>query len=313
MYHKPNTKIILHIMKRQLIAMFAAAASFATVANAEIVLTDDLSVSGYLDVIGGDNDESGDNSYTAVAEFELAFSYTTEPAFAVVELSFEGVGSGESNSTVSLETAIVGYNFSENLSVSAGNILSYLGWETYDATGLYQYSYAYRDQTPLYPAYAVGASIDYVTDEYSLGLWVGDADSGKVSIEAMAKYTGIEGVTLFAAYADDPGYETINFWASYETGAFTFAAEYIDVDYTGAGDSKGYLAMINYAFENNAGITLRYSVQEDSGTSDDWEQITIAPSYTFSDNLAGLFEVSILDNAGDGADYAWGVELLYTF
>ena len=199
--------------------MFAAAASFATVANAEIVLTDDLSVSGYLDLWAGDYDAPEDNSYTSVAEFELALSYTTEPAFAVVELSFEGTDDG--NSDVSLETAIVGYNISESLSVSAGNILSYLGWETYDATGLYQYSYAYRGQNPLYPAYAVGASIDYVTDDYSLGLWLGDSDAGKMSVEAMAKYTGIEGVTLFAAYADDPGYETINFWASYETGAFT--------------------------------------------------------------------------------------------
>ncbi len=290
--------------------MFAAAASFATVANAEIVLTDDLSVSGYLDLWAGDYDAAGDNSYTSVAEFELALSYTTEPAFAVVELSFEGVGSGESNSSVSLETAIVGYNISESLSVSAGNILSYLGWETYDATGLYQYSYAYRGQSPLYPAYAVGASIDYVTDDYSLGLWLGDSDGGKVSIEAMAKYTGIEGVTLFAAYADDPGYETINFWASYETGAFTFAAEYIDVDPTIGGDSEGYLFMMNYAFEN-AGVTLRYSVQEDEGVAEDWEQITISPSYTFTDNLAGLLELSFVD--GDSADYYWGAELLYTF
>jgi hypothetical protein len=304
-------------MKRQLIAMFAAAASFATVANAEIVLTDDLSVSGYLDLWAGNDDAAGDKSYTTVAEFELAFSYTTEPAFAVVELSFEGTGVGknQTNSKVELETAIVGYNFSESLSVSAGNILSYLGWETYDATGLYQYSYAYRGQEPLYPSYAVGASIDYVTDEYSLGLWVGDSDeAGQMSVEAMVKYTGIEGVTLFAAYADDPLYETINFWASYETGAFTFAAEYIDVDNTTGLDSEGYLFMMNYAFENNAGLTLRYSVQEDEGVGagEDWEQITISPSYTFSDNLAGLLELSIVDG-DDDADYYWGAELLYTF
>jgi hypothetical protein len=126
----------------------------------------------------------------------------------------------------------------------------------------------------------------------------------------MAKYTGIEGVTLFAAYADDPGYETINFWASYETGAFTFAAEYIDVDPTIGGDSEGYLFMMNYAFEN-AGVTLRYSVQEDEGVAEDWEQITISPSYTFTDNLAGLLELSFVD--GDSADYYWGAELLYTF
>lgn len=297
-------------MKRQLIAMLAAGASFATVANAEIVLTDDLSVSGYLDLWAGDYDADGDNSYTSVAEFELAFSYTTEPAFAVVELSFEGTDDG--NGDVSLETAIVGYNFSESLSVSAGNILSYFGWETYDATGLYQYSYAYRDQSPLYPAYAVGASIDYVTDDYALGFWAGDADDGKISLEFMAKYTGIEGVTLFAAYADDPGYESYNFWASYEVDAFTFAIEYVDVDWAGGLESEGYLAMVNYAFEN-AGVTFRYSVQEDNFIADDWEQFTISPSYTFTDNLAGLFEISFIDGGLEGADYAWAFELIYTF
>jgi hypothetical protein len=43
-----------------------------------------------------------------------------------------------------------------------GNILSYQGFETFDATGLYQYSYAGADNTALYSAgYAVGASADY--------------------------------------------------------------------------------------------------------------------------------------------------------
>jgi hypothetical protein len=300
-------------MKRQLIAMLAAGASLATVANAEIVLTEDLSLYGYIDAAGGDIDLSGDNSYTAIAEFELGFDFTTEPFFANVELSFRGDTNGDGDSDVEFETAIIGYNVSENLSISAGNILSYFGWETYDATGLYQFSYAYRDFSPLYPAYAVGASVDYVTDAYAVGVWVGDSDGGKMSVEVMGKYTGIEGVTLFAAYADDPGYESYNFWASYEVGAFTFAAEYVDVDYTGGGEAEGYLAMINYAFENNAGLTLRYSVQEDNWSSEDWESITISPSYTFSDNLAGLLELSLVDGASGGADYAWAAELIYTF
>jgi hypothetical protein len=273
-------------MKRQLIAMLAAGASLATVANAEIVLTEDLSLYGYIDAAGGDIDLSGDNSYTAIAEFELGFDFTTEPFFANVELSFRGDTNGDGDSDVEFETAIIGYNVSENLSISAGNILSYFGWETYDATGLYQFSYAYRDFSPLYPAYAVGASVDYVTDAYAVGVWVGDSDGGKMSVEVMGKYTGIEGVTLFAAYAVDPGYESYNFWA---------------------------LAMINYAFENNAGLTLRYSVQEDNWSSEDWESITISPSYTFSDNLAGLLELSLVDGASGGADYAWAAELIYTF
>lgn len=297
-------------MKLRTLAISASALGFAAAAlNAEIVVTDDLSLTGYLDMYAAGMDYDGDSSETAVAEFELGFNYTTEPYFATVELSYDG-------SSVGFETAIVGWNVSENLVVSAGNILSYLGWETYDATGLYQFSYAYRGFSPLYPAYAVGAAVDYATDDFSLGVWIGDSSDHDVSYEVAGKYFGIEGLTLFGAWADDPAYETINFWASYEVGGFTFALEYIDVDNTDDFDDEGYLAMVNYAFEDMA-ITFRYSVEEtDTGMATveipDWKLFTISPSYTFSDNLLGLVEVSFIDDGGD-ADYAWAVEFLYTF
>lgn len=293
-------------MKKILIAMLAAGVGVSQSATAEIVLTEDLSVSGYLDMYGAGNDGPGDTSVTDVAEFELAFNYTTEPYFSVVELSFDG------DSDVAFETAIVGWNVSDVFSVAAGNMLSYLGWETYDATGLYQFSYAYRDFSPLYPAYAVGASMDYVTDDISLGLWIGDSDGNDISVEYAAKYTGIEGFTLFAGYADDPYYETLNFWASYEVGGFTFAAEYVDVDNEGGAEHEGYLVMVNYAWEN-AGLTLRYSEEETEFIADDWSSFTISPSYVFSDNLAGLIEFSAVDGSSDGIDSAWAVELIYTF
>jgi len=300
-------------MKRQLIAMLVAGAAIAPAAmNAEIVLTEDLALSGYLDLFATDIDMPGDNSSTGVNEFELDFNYTTEPYFSVVELSYNG-------SDVAFETAIVGYNITDELSVSAGNILSYLGWETYDATGLYQFSYAYRGFSPLYPAYAVGASVDYVSDDFSLGVWVGDSADNDISYEVAGKFTGVEGLTVFAAWADDPAYETLNFWASYEISGFTFAAEYIDVDNTFGGDSQGYLALVNYAVDS-FGITLRYSVEETDGLAEDWELITISPSYAFSDNLLGLLELSLVEGGyydDDGelldVDYMVAAELIYTF
>lgn len=288
--------------------MLAASAILSTAATAEIILAEDLSVTGYVDLFAADNDLPGDMSVTDLAEFELAFNYTTEPFFSTVELSFDG-------SDASFETAIIGYNVSENLVLSAGNILSYLGWEAYDATGLYQFSYAYRDFSPLYPAYAVGVAADYVTDDYSFGIWLGDSSDGDISVELMGKYTGIEGLTIFGAYADDPGYETFNVWASYATGPLTFAVEYVDVSNTDADDQEGYLAMVNYAFDN-AAVTFRYSVEDTEGISDDWKLFTISPSYTFSDNLLGLIELSLIDGGsseGPGHDYQWAVELIYTF
>ena len=309
-------------MNRRLIAMLAGGALVASAAQAEIVLAEDLSLSGYLDMYAVDNDLPGDNSMTTVAEFETAFNYTTEPFFATVELSFKGTNKGYDDSDVDFETAIIGWAVDDNLTLAAGNILSYLGWEAYDATGLYQFTYAYRGFTSLAPAYAVGAAADYVTDEYSLGLWVGDSDNGDISYELAAKFTGVEGLTLFAGWADDPGYETLNFWASYEFEGWTFAAEYIDVDYADmySPDAKGYLFMVNYT-QDNYGITARYSVQEDDDMYDgegsysieDWKLFTISPSYTFSDNLLGLLELSLIDSGGEGMDYQYGIEFIFTY
>jgi hypothetical protein len=299
-------------MKRNLIALFAAGAVCASSAlNAEIVLADDLSVAGYLDFYAIGMDGPGDTSETGLAEFELDFNFTTEPFFAVAELSYDGTHT-------EFETAIVGWNLSEEVVLSAGNILSYFGWETYDATGLYQFSYAYRDFSPLYPAYAIGGALDYTTDEYSFGVWVGDSTDGDISVELAGKYTGIEGFTFFGGFADDPGYQSFNFWASYEIEGWTFAAEYVDVDNEDMYDydSTGYLFMANYAYENY-GITFRYSVQEDELDLDgseleDWTAFTISPSYVFSDNVLGLCELSFIDDGGS-ADYAWAFEILYTF
>lgn len=297
-------------MTNNLKALFAAGIVATSALNAEITLTEDLSVGGYIDMFAL---KTPADAFSAdVAEVELDFLYTTDPASAVAELSFDGTDAN-------WETVAITYAITEELSVTGGNMLSYLGWEAYDATGLFQFSYAYRDFSPLYPAYAVGASIDYVTDQFSLGAWAGEGD-GDVSYELAAKYYGVEGLTLFIGYADDPGYETLNLWASYEVDAFTFTLEWVDTE-TDEMDTTGYLAMINYAVGDFA-ITGRYSIQQDDyadsteiSDPEDWELLTISPSYSFSDNLLGLIEYSyILDGeAVSGDDYQLAVEFIYTF
>jgi len=299
-------------MNQKLITLLAAAAVTPFVANAEIELAEGLALSGYIDMAATNIDFAGDTSNSAIAELELDLSFTSGDYFAVSELSFRGDSNADGDQDFVFETVVVGWNITDELSVSAGNILSYLGWETYDSTGLYQVSNAYRGFSSLYPAYAVGASIDYVTDQFSVGVWVGDSTNYDVSVEVAAKYYGVEGLTLFVAYADDPAYETFNTWASYEMDAFTFALEYVDSDLGGTFQTKAYLAMVNYAADD-FGLTLRYSLQEDSWNPEDWKLFTISPSYTFSDNLLGLIEYSIIDDNSFGADWAWAVELIYTF
>ena len=315
--NKQTNKIMK--LKRNLIALATGASLFAYSANAEIIITDELSLYGYMDLAYSDTDNGSDESSESVAEFELGFLFETpdSPFFAQMELSF----SDDDTDDTDFETAIVGYNYNENLVLSAGNILSYQGWETYDATGLYQFSYAGRGQNPFYTAaYAVGAAADYATDSFALGVWIGDSDDySGTSYEFLAAYTGVEGLTIKAIYADDPGYTTYNLWASYELGGFTFAAEYIINEYeeTVAGDvdeTNGYLLLVNYAWEK-AGLTLRYSAQEDDlvggGSLEDFSMVTLSPSYVFSDKLSALVEVSFIEEEEDETFYA--VEMIYAF
>lgn len=289
-------------MKNKISYLIAGAAFVAASASAEIVLTDDLSASGYIDMALTDGDGTLD---TAVAEFELGFSFTpAESAWsAVAELSFDGTDA-------SFETVTVTYAACDALSFTFGNILSYQGFETYDATGLYQFSYAGLDGTPLYSAgYAVGACVDYVTDDYALGAWVGDTDTDEKSYEFLAAYTGIEGLTVKAILADDPTYETTNIWASYDYNAFTFAAEVVDTEYESGAELDVMMALVYYSF-GDAGLTVRVTDGEYNG--DDYEKLTISPSYAFSDNVFGLIEVSSEELDGAEQD-SFAAELIYSF
>ena len=318
-------------MKNKIITYTLGAAFIFASANAEIILTDDLSAYGYIDVAYTDADDGSDLTGGA-AEFELGFSFAPVDSMwsAVAEISYDNDASTDN---AEFETVTITYAASDELSFTVGNILSYQGFETYDATGLYQYSYsgyagfadgsdaaeAFGQSGVLYSAgYANGGSADYVTDAYALGAWIGES-GGDASLEFLAAYTGIEGLTVKAIYADDPGYETINVWGSYDYNAFTFAVEYVDTDLVEDGDDTGtglesMMALVYYSF-GDAGLTLRYSdVEYEVGNvTTDYTKFTISPSYAFSDNVFGLIEVSLEDYGDDDEVTSFAAELIYSF
>ena len=325
-------------MKNKILCLTAGAAFVAASASAEIVLTDDLSAYGYIDVAYADmDDDSGTGLTGGAAEFELGFSFAPADSkwSAVAEISYDDnssttrndgedelPGTGDdvfsTNNSADFETVTITYAYSDELSFTAGHILSYQGFETYDATGLYQFSYQGRGAV-YSAAYANGGSADYATDDYALGAWIGEAD-GEVSLEFLAAYTGIEGLTVKGIYADDPTYETVNFWASYDYNAFTFAVEYTDTDElnddveTGTG-LESVMALVYYSF-GDAGLTLRYSEveYETTGVVTDYTKFTISPSYAFSDNVFGLIEVSFVeDDATSDDSTELAAELIYSF
>ena len=301
-------------MKNKITCLLAGAALFGATANAEIVLTEDLSAYGYIDLSVFD-DEGDGNTTTDAAEFELGFAFTpAESAWsAVAEISFDGdQGGPDSDQDDSdWETVTISYQYSDTLSFTFGNILSYQGFETYDATGLYQFSYAGAGGAALYSAgYAVGASADGSLGDIDYGVWIGDTDSGTNSFEYLLAYNGVENLTVKFIYADDPGYETVNAWASYDLGDFTIAVESVETeDGTGADVLDVQYVMVYYAM-GDAGLTVRFADGDYAGV--EYEKFTISPSYAFSDNVFGLVEFSTEELGAVEQDTA-AVELIYSF
>ena len=333
-------------MKNKITCLLAGAAVFGATANAEIVLTDDLSAYGYIDMALTDGEGDG-NTETAVAEFELGFAFTPAESkwSAVAELSFDSDtefdDGGVTDSSAEFETVTISYQYSDTLSFTFGNIETYQGFETFDATGLYQFSYAGPESSSLYSAgYAVGASADGSIGDFDYGVWIGDSEGDRQatdSFEYYLGYNGIENLSVNIAIADDPYYDTDNIWASYDYGDFTFAVEYVATDYV---DNDGTLAyngvtygedffapavfeldaMVYMVYKSfgNAGLTLRYTDASINlgGTDFDYEKTTISPSYAFSDNVFGLVEFSTeeLDlPGGDTEQDTAAVELIYSF
>jgi hypothetical protein len=290
-------------------------------------------MSGFVDLFYSDQGALGADAFGS--QVEVNFSYATGPVSAAVGLDF---GSGSVyGSSDNLEEAYVTYDFGNGLSVSGGKMLSYMGFEAFDPTGMYQFSYAYDVSYSLgmsgpaqdiYDAHDYGASVDYGTDAFSIGIWSSlENDAG---YELALAFTGVENFTAKAIWSDfsDQGYEKSTFWVSYQLAKLLLAAEVAESDdISGAGvqtagyDVDGMMIMANYAVSDALALTLRYSDTEytaynASTVAYEGSKITVSPSYAFTDNFSGLIEYSTYDkDAGTWLEpeELIGVEFIYTF
>ena len=271
--------------------------------------------------------QGGNTSPVQTAQVELNLDFAKGPVSFSMDLDFTSTGDGSTGGN--LEEAVVTYAFSDNLSMSVGKMLSYLGFEAFDPTNMYQFSYAYDYASgggqDVYDAYADGMSIDYGTDSYSIGIWTDMAEQS--SWEYALAYTGIENLTvkaILADYANDAD-EILTIWASYQIGDLLIGFEYADDDKNTAAPGtagvytddniEAYLLMANYAITDSAAITVRYSEADyiDASTVT-VDKFTISPSYAFTDDLAGLIEYSTYDvEGGTEPDEPFALELIYTF
>ena len=268
--------------------------------------------------------QGGDSGFTA-SEVELDFDWSTGPVAFSLDFNVFGDDRQINANETDLEEAVVTYTINENLSVSAGRMLSYLGFEAYDAPNMYQITGAYVTKFgPLYDGYADGVSVDYATDSFSIGIWSGLEE--KSSFEYAFAFTGVENLTAKYIYADYGGSAESkqSIWASYQLGKLLLAAELAEHSNasvlpvgnpvsTPTEDEKGWLIMGNYSITDPLSLTLRYSNTDTSSATaadvQDVNKFTVSPTYMVTDELALLAEYSDIEDS----DEFIGFELIYTF
>ena len=315
---------------------FLAASSFSF---AEIALTENISVAGFVDMSyshsDAENGIQGDDSENSfgIDQVEIDWLFSFGNVSGQVDLEYE-----EGNGITSVEQAFVNYSLANGDVVTAGRYATMLGFEALEPTGMYQFSGAYTVQGNLLTAasdYVQGVKYTRTSATTFFGISLQDQSFGNdgdrlggdndaqqgidssYAVEVAGSMDLGNGFTVFAGgafeNAESGDNQLLNAYVTYETGAWLFAAELNleDNESNNAGNANGdidvtsYLLMANYAYSDVASVTGRVSsvdVDIDGNEVLDGTKLTLAHNYAFSDNLALCAEVSHVDgdlNPGD--------------
>lgn len=295
--------------------------------HAQIELSDNLSVTGFLDMSAVDvNSETGeDSSSFNLDQAEIDFLIDFDEITAQIDLNYLGNNSTEE---FDLEQAFITYNLGDGANIEAGKFNSYHGWETVEPTGLYQYSYAYDLAPNSLPLFHNGVRFNYGDDFVNLGLSVVDSVYGpdgsigdsEYGAEAKIAIFPADGLTVYLGFAKDKGADAIedkdliNFWTSYEIGNMTYALEFNDYDMGANLTGSQWLLMANMGITDNFGITARVSEdQQDWAGGDTATKFTVSPGWSVNDNLGMLVELSQTDLGTEGTNTTIAFETIFTF
>ena len=312
-------------MKDNKILATAVAAIFgASVATADISLSDNLTLSGFVDASYSNTDNGNRTESIGLDQVEVDFAFSGESVSAEVHLhNLDG-------DTIDLEQAFVNYDLGNGVTVSGGKMLNLLGFESDEPTGRYQSSYAYSF-TSVSPTngetgriYAEGIRASFGVEDVAIaisgynGLYGAAGADLDLAYDAQVVFSGVENLTVALGYAEDDNStttaiaEAVNVWASYESGQVMIAGEYNDVTDANGAEGDSYLLLANYQINDNASITVRYSEQDLDGTANDVEKFSIAPIYNFTDNLSAFVEYSTGEVDGTDND-SFSIETVFTF
>ena len=310
-----------------------------------------------------DEDAGGQESNNSfqVDQVEISWMFNFDVVTAQIDLEYEDGGQGGDIYDEEVEQAFVNYALGNGDVITAGRYASMLGFEAFEPTGLYQYSTAYTindvsgvsgvllDNTGFQAVseYAQGVKFTRTSDTTFFGISLQDQsfgnnggrlggdrneagdDDSSYAVEVAYSIDLGNGFNLFAGAAfedaDSGDNELFNVYATYETGAWLFAAELNigeNESETGAVDDTDLtsgLVMANYAYSDVASVTARISMVEiEQDTLDyDFIKYTVAHNYALADNLLLVTEISVgdlEDTAGNDYDVTeLAVELLFSF
>jgi hypothetical protein len=319
-------------------AWASALLALAATSYADVKVNDIFSVNGY--VVGAATTTDVDGGPNINTYFESKGSPAIVNADAVklgvlaAKGSWSAYGSalylpGAANEAGLLD-AYATYDTGTGLKITGGKFLSYLGYEAFDPINMAQLTYG----STIYaiPAYHTGAKLDYATKTWSVGVAVvdsifsgpkgffeGDREySDDVGIEAIATYTGIDKLTIFAGIATENTDKAssdlfiFDLWASYAVSdKLTIAGEIDTNNNNGGDDYVGWLAFASYKFSDKFSTAFRLSGAS-KGPFGDETKYTIAPTYAIDANLSLRAEFSASSN--DVADYTFfGGQVVFKF
>ncbi len=320
----------MNVRASTLVGFAAASLAIASTANAEIKLTDKLSIAGYAAGSYRYTEASG----TSLDTFDIdasKISFLTN--FAPVTGHFSTYYTGGGNDLTMLDV-YVSYDFGDGHSITGGKFLSWLGYEAFDIPNMTQISYANGDFLAPIPGYHSGLKYNYTSAEWSGGVALLDAVYGATALkadgslrddygaEAFLSYTGVKDLTLWAGIAyQSEGFgndevTTYDVWASYKlSDSLTVAAEYVFKQSDTGSEGDNFLLFANYTVDPKTSVAFRVS-GEDVKNGPGFFKGTISPAYKVSDNLLVRGEVSYydyFDSASLDNSTFVGVQGVFTF
>jgi hypothetical protein len=299
---------------------FIAASSFSV---AEIALTESLSVEGF--VAAGYTDSSATNASFDLNEVELSFIFDAGGVSARVDTQYVALPfAGQNISLGNIDQAFISYDVFGG-TLSAGLMDSQLGFEAFEAPGLYTNSLAYGQPAQRGADEAVNFTMQ-LDEVSSVGVSFinGDINNNNIVNSSFIGDLGSDDAIIEVAYgrdlgngfgahvgtrSDGAGNDLATGYITYETGAFLFAVEYIDDE---AADADSYQLFANYAYADNASVTVRYcSVEGGLLLGGDADILTLAHQLALADSL--MLTTEYTDNGEDDNEHEFSVGLLFTF